>query len=534
MAFNHMTIMNFVFGIIKISSIIKKPVAHKQCIGDSLSSKKRMNKLETLIGLIIAEERGVENDVVRKRDREFGLREDVRGLPDLDKIAQWLHEPYNDEARNEAKRYSDGLNLFSWLAASIFFLIGFGAAGLAFYYDGEKPINVLPILLLFVIIPFGLLLISVVTRLTSKYFINDNAEGGIIRFWESMLGMFAGRLSHKNREKVDNARNFFSQLASEHGDLVRTYILKTIQKAGIAYVMGALLWVMVNVITTDLAFSWSSTLNMGPQHMHTFTETMATPWKGWFSAAVVDYETIEKTRYFRASEDVIPVGATAYDLGGWWPFLLMSLITYSFLPRLAAFTYYKTQLDKKAGNAITRSQEGQSLLQRLDTPYIITDVGENDNSRHWEPISGNHHESINSTPSSCVLMWNFGEYDFDINQVLYKLGIPKADVYSLGGVNTLSEDDQIIARVASAFKNIDHKQHLIVLVEYWESADVDFEKMLKKLRTAFGQKLIRIIPVAMNESEIRESNKINWLNKIQHTKDPLIRFDHDSKILLAD
>lgn len=493
-----------------------------------------MNKIEILIGLKLAEKRRAEDDIIRKRDREFGLREDVRELSDLEKVAKWFHGPCNDDIRNEAKRYSDGLTLFSWVAVTAFFLIGISAAGLAFYYDGERPINILPVLLLFVIMPFGLLLISVIMQWVRTYIKAGPAEGSIIRFWESMLGMFAGWLSYKNREKMNSAHNFYGQFINSHGGLVQAYVLTNIQKAGIAYITGALLWVMVNIITTDLAFSWSSTLNMGPQHMHAITETMSAPWRSWLPAAVVDYETIENTRYFRAWQEVIPEGATAYDLGGWWSFLLVSLVTYSFLPRLAAFTYYKIQLNRKTGSAITRSQEGQSLLQRMDTPYINTDSSINDNSRHWEPVAESDKKPFNNIPSSCILMWNFGEYDIDMDKVLYRFGIRKADVYSLGGVNTLAEDDQIIARVSSAFKGIDHKQHLIVMVEYWESADIDFEKMLKKLRAALGQKLVRIIPIAMHESDIRESNKENWLKKVQHVGDPLVRFDHDSRILLSD
>ncbi|MEX1122665.1 MAG: DUF2868 domain-containing protein, partial [Balneolales bacterium] len=220
--------------------------------------------------------------------------------------------------------------------------------------------------------------------------------------------------------------------------------------------------------------------------------------------------------------------------GGWWAFLLMSLVTYSLLPRLAAFAFFNARLHKKAGSAITESQEGQTLLQRMDTPFIHTGNGENDNARDWEDAYGGGRESIDSKPESCILMWNFGEYDFDVEKVMYRFGIHNADIYALGGVNTIAEDDKIIDRVSSAFKGVDHKQHLIILVEYWESADVDFEKMLKKLRAAIGQKLIRIIPVALHKSDVKETNMTNWMNKIEHIGDPLIRFDHDSRIIISD
>lgn len=494
-----------------------------------------MNKLEILIGLKLAEERRAGDDGVRKQDRSFGLREDVNKLTDVQKIERWLHEPFNSSCLDEAKRYGKALSWFSRLAIAAFFLMGTGAAGFAFYYDGDRPINVLLILMLFVFMPLGLLLISFITQAFRNVIKPGFRSGsGITGFWKSMLAIFAMRLSHANREKADSIQSFFKSFVNGHGDLVQTYVQKTIQKAGLAYISGALLWLVINIITTDLAFSWSSTLNMGPQHIHAVTETMSAPWKNIVPAAVVDYETVERTRYFRAWQQTIPGGATAVDLSGWWSFLLMSLIAYSFLPRLAAFAYYTTRLNKKAGSAIARSHEGQSLLARMDTPYIDTDSGNNDNSRLWEPLVENDQKPLDSLPSSCILLWNFGEYDFDIARVQYRFGIRKAEVYSLGGINSLAEDDKIIARVSGAVKDIDHKQHVIVLVEYWESADVDFEKMLKKLRDALGQKLIRIIPVAMNETDIRESNKTNWLNKINHVGDPLIRFDHDSRILLSE
>ncbi|MEX0929359.1 MAG: hypothetical protein WDZ53_08140, partial [Balneolales bacterium] len=182
-----------------------------------------MDKLELLIGLKIADERTAEDEDVRRRDRAFGRREEVKQLSsDTEKVEKWFRQPFNATIREEAKRYVNTLHTFTWLAVSAFFLTGMGAAGVAFYYDGNRPINVLPILLLFVLMPFGLLLISIILRTIRRYGQPDFLGGnGIIRFWKSLLSLYAGR-------GTGAGGRYFRHFTGGHENLVHTFVLATI------------------------------------------------------------------------------------------------------------------------------------------------------------------------------------------------------------------------------------------------------------------------------------------------------------------
>ncbi len=106
------------------------------------------------------------------------------------------------------------------------------------------------------------------------------------------------------------------------------------QLAGLSFSLAATSTALALVVFTDLAFGWSTTLDVATDQAHRLVEWVSWPWRPWAGDAVPSVVLVEESRFFRLDSGD-PVAVTAGRLTGWWPFLLMSLLTYGVLPRCA-------------------------------------------------------------------------------------------------------------------------------------------------------------------------------------------------------
>ncbi len=86
--------------------------------------------------------------------------------------------------------------------------------------------------------------------------------------------------------------------------LANWIVIKRSQFVALFFSIGLGLALLVVVATKDIAFAWSTTLQITPESFHTFLEMLATPWKTWFPSAVPSLELIEKSQYFRLGDSL--------------------------------------------------------------------------------------------------------------------------------------------------------------------------------------------------------------------------------------
>lgn len=110
----------------------------------------------------------------------------------------------------------------------------------------------------------------------------------------------------------------------------RLVMLGSLQRLWLLAGIGMLLGYLSLLLFTDLAFGWSSTLIDQAQVVTRITDILATPWQWFWPAAVPSAELVEATRYVRIN----PQAGDTQWAGGWWQFLLASLLVYNLLPRL--------------------------------------------------------------------------------------------------------------------------------------------------------------------------------------------------------
>jgi hypothetical protein len=176
---------------------------------------------------------------------------------DFEIIKKWAHKFLPDPLREISNKITRLIRLSSFILIISSFLIGITAASVLFYYDGSAPINVLSILTAFILLPIILLISSFLLPLFSS---NDSGLlSPLFHLIESRIDSYLSNQGGKTSQFLSSELVEFNLVYSEP---LLLYFKITLQKCAIFYVLGALLWMLVNVITTDLAFSWSSTLEL--------------------------------------------------------------------------------------------------------------------------------------------------------------------------------------------------------------------------------------------------------------------------------
>ena len=154
--------------------------------------------------------------------------------------------------------------------------------------------------------------------------------------------------------------------------LQRALVMRWLLQAGVGFALGSLLATGTFVVFTDLAFGWSTTLEVEPERVHRLVSAIALPWAGLWPEASPSLELVEATRHFRvapASAGAGPPGGLVV-YGGWWPFLVMSIGCYALLPRLATLPILALFVGRECGRVLRLMPGALELLESLESPWI--------------------------------------------------------------------------------------------------------------------------------------------------------------------
>ncbi len=502
--------------------------------------------LEILTGLALFDAGTVTEERIREF-RRFGMRldrdrADAAPLSDGDKIRAWYHEFMPREIRDTAGIVFGYLRLVSLVIVILGFLTGTGAAGYLFYYDGTAPVNVLPVLTFFAFLPLLLLLLSVgysligsrgtshlppvfrwiegPVRTRIRKTLNNAASGmskadtGITTGSTNTVNdpMHGDTNAHQDAHSQMSASISANEIRLVHSEPVRYFLKQNLQLAGAAYLTGALIWMLLNVITTDLAFSWSSTLELRGETLYSITQTISAPWSRIVPGAVVDAETVETTRFFRAERGDLRTESgdfRATSSGRWWPFIFMTILVYGFLPKAIAFAWYRWRLGKSTETALVSSDSGMEILGYMEEPLITTRGDDRGNTvSRAETVPSQRAEP---SGTCVVLFWGLDETDTSgIARVLNRRILSARHI---GGLNSTEKDRQIIMDSARLSMENGHCD-ILVLVPYWESPTIRLEKKLHALLGENQQSRIIIMPVIEESVQNKQANEINWRTRV--------------------
>jgi hypothetical protein len=138
------------------------------------------------------------------------------------------------------------------------------------------------------------------------------------------------------------------------------------QLFGVAFNLAAAVTALGLVSFTDLAFSWSTTLQVDAAEARRYVSALGKP----FPQLVPSLEVVEATRYYRLEGRYAGGVATrAVDLAAtaaWWPFLAACLLAYGLVPRLLlAFLAYVLYRRSLARAPLEQAYEVDRLMRGL-------------------------------------------------------------------------------------------------------------------------------------------------------------------------
>lgn len=266
-------------------------------------------------------------------------------------LKQWLiHSRQQDS--EPARLASVAVHSEAWLrlALGVFSLLsGFGAAAALLRYEGYRLINISAFLGILV----GGQLLSLLVLAVSSFWLRH-------------------RLSHL--QKLFLPKLVRDLTAPVSLSAWRWRLFTSFQQAGMLFNLGILMATLWKVLTADLAFGWATTLDVSGQGIHRIVQTLALPWGGRFAP---DLTQIQQSRIL-LKDGLAHIDASS--TAAWWPFLLLCVLAYGFLPRFALALFGGFRLHRLQRHPAFSSPESERLYQRLTRNPLVFSSSDEDSS----------------------------------------------------------------------------------------------------------------------------------------------------------
>ncbi len=449
----------------------------------------------------------------REYDRSVGLELENRKLGDAEKLLFWGGKLLEDK-KYEATFFSEGrFRIGIWALLLVAFLSGSLSSYAVFFYDGTTPVNVLSVLLAFVILPLVLLALSIFVLLPPGIFNWGilNCLPFVADFRESIAMLSPGQFVHvllkrtpnKFSETVEGAFSDSMRMRRLRGAVERSLILFVGQIFAVWFFIGVLISSMYLVVTSDLAFGWSTTLDVEASELHEVTSLIAAPWRRFAPHAEPREELLEISRFFRLGEGVIKgeSAATPLDpavLGEWWPFLLLAILVYALLPRILLYAVARSRLRSVLGSSGLLLPGADLVLQNMNSALVMTSGGQ---TGAEEPLvaSGEEYLSGELPLGTCVLVrWAGREGEVErLRETFRAKGLSVNEVYEAGGSVSIEQESRLPKQIAA----VDSSHAIIVMVNGWEPPTAELLDFLTALRGELGDgRSVFLLPFALDNS----------------------------------
>lgn len=298
---------------------------------------------------------------LEQRDRYWANFQKV-DLDDAELILAWVRwRSQSEPLEIEARFTSWGLLMWGLraLALSLGLLLGTGLLA----YDGSRPVNILPWLLLTALLPFVTsILLLVASSLSLRVLLHGPAF---------LLLSTAERLGLTTKMMMD----------ADSRRLVQKSVLIGFQSLTWIYAFGAALSLLVSVAVSDLVFSWSSTLDLSSDTVARVFAAIASPWSWCLPQAVPELPAVEASHYLRFHQNFEGASVRAeVDRAvsqRWWMFCFFSTLVYGVLPRLlitlTSFWHLKIELSRWFSGPqhlalLRRCRMGSQVFNKIDRP----------------------------------------------------------------------------------------------------------------------------------------------------------------------
>ena len=454
----------------------------------------------TLLDLAVQLDRddAAEASTLRERDHRIG-RDVDHGQDDAARVTAWLHRLDDPPHRGGVT-----LTVIGLVAVFLGLVFGFATARAVFHYDGSSPVNVVHILAVFIVLQGFTLVLFALAAMPGR--------GGL---QEALRELSPGRLAPLvTRWLPGETRAALGRIVGRAGRHQRVYgrvqkwqVLGWSQALALAFNLAALAAALQLIVFSDLAFAWSTTLDVEPAAMHRFTSVLSLPW-AWWPDAVPSLELVRRTQTYQVEAFAGSLDdEQARWFARWWPFVVMAMLTYGLIPRLITYGLTRWRLRGAVRSAVALTPGVDRVLQRMTATRVETRAA---TMPAGSDVSASHDEAPQLEPAAetaaCVVAWS-------------GVDAPN-DALHAGGGNSLDEDRRTITRAAETGGPVR------VRVKAWEPPVLEFADFITDLRGAVGDgRMIEVQPVAA-DGEARYAGQ--WKAELSEMNDPWLRVVRDT------
>ncbi len=447
-------------------------------------------------------------------------------------LARWVAAIRSADEGSPGKGFERALRRASALLSLSMFAVGVIVAFGIFHFTGDHPINVLVVLGVLVFVQLLTLAISIAAlgiAIVSPGFFEGLPLVLLLERLASHLWRKAGA-----RVADDPTRDAINRLLTRRSlyDRVERYVLfRHLQLAAAWFNVGALTVLLIDVTVTDLAFGWSTTLQLGAESFLELCQTLAAPWSKWLSQATPTFELVRATQYFRLEGAYVGVseGARVGDpalSGQWWPFLASCLFFYGLLPRVVLAAWSSIMVSLSLRGVSLDTPDVERLVARLTGPSIRRIHGEDPGNvtplgAGLEPVGSALGDRVHD--DALGVLWREAQCpEGTVGGFLrsrYQLGL-QGTLGAAGG-SDFANDERLIERI-----NRDDTSPVLIVSEPWTVPDAAFKRLVASIR-AKGKN--RPIVVALTEGGSEEDTAI-WAGYLAELRDPYLFFERENRV----
>ena len=415
-------------------------------------------------------------------------------------LTSWLQEyRFHMTQSLNSKGFLSYLGTTTQLLGFLFLIMGILTGLGLLSYSGDAPVNITYYLFFAMVVPIISMLFSLFTMFS---------RGGIAEFFSLFLSLhwFDKMVSFLPFENKKN----FSQEMLLPDELTKWMMIERLQRISLLFSFGLLVALVFVVVVKDIAFGWSTTLDISASSFHAFISNIAIVWRDIVPSAVPSLELVEMSQYFRLGERLdTELVANANQLGAWWQFLAMATLFYAIILRflfwLLSYYGYKQRLKKEF-----MLLDGVGvLLKEFKTPFVSTEAVSTE--KHLEIIQENNLQIKNYASGSYnyILGWNFSNDEILLANDSKEIN--SSSLASVGGSSSFSEDEIEAKKVT---------KKVLLYVKSWEPPTMDFVDFLELLFENRKINSIEVYPLGTvgryYESDAKDVSV--WKRKIQGLK----------------
>jgi hypothetical protein len=391
-------------------------------------------------------------------------------------------------------------------------------AAAALRYDGSSPVNVLTAFALLV----GLQLVTLLLTLA----LLPRGRFGFGAVQRSLVALNPAAIAAGVFRRLGGMPGGMERLFVWHGGrssanrFAKWQLLYWSQLAAVGLNVGILATAFTLIAVTDLAFGWSTTLDLDASDVAAGTAFVAAPWAEWLPQAVPTRALITDSQFFRLAEiDAPQREATAFT--GWWPFLLASIVTYGFLPRLVLLAVAARRLHVATCSLLLEDARVTALLDRMSSPSVELGARNAETARAepqtpFAPLA--QHSTAGEGGKAVAIVWADAidaAAAAAFTKALFAVE-PAAAPSPAGGGASLADDRVTIDRVRAA-----GPRRIALFTRAYEPPLLDFLDFVKRLRANVGaQTSIVVVPTPDASGGASNEDVDTWRRTLARLGDP--------------